>query len=169
MLSSLFRPFDVTLTARMSAALAILLLGSVRAASGQDGQLSGAPRLAPQFHESVSFARGPTRADAQARKSYWLAGAAIGFAGGAAVTAVVLHSGGSTSLCDRSANQDAMSSSECLGLTFLGGVAGAAIGGFVGSRIHARTAADAPRQGFRLLPRRDGSVQLDLFMRLGIR
>lgn len=55
------------------------------------------------------------------------AGAVLGGAG----TYVWLHSGGSTSLCDRSNNQDAMGSGECAGLTVLGAVAGAGLGALV--------------------------------------
>jgi hypothetical protein len=52
------------------------------------------------------------------------AGALLGGAG----THVWLHAGGSTSLCDRASNQDAMSSGECAGLTVLGAAAGAGLG-----------------------------------------
>lgn len=44
---------------------------------------------------------------------------------------VWLHGGGSTSLCDRTRNQDAMSGSECVGMTLLGGVAGAGLGALI--------------------------------------
>jgi hypothetical protein len=60
-----------------------------------------------------------------------LVGAAVGFAVGAGVTYAVVHHGGSTSLCDRSANQDALSSGECLGLIVGGGVVGAVAGAFI--------------------------------------
>lgn len=47
-----------------------------------------------------------------------------------------ISSGGSTSRCDRSANQDAMSPSECHGLTLLGGIVGAGLGAAVGALFH---------------------------------
>jgi hypothetical protein len=66
------------------------------------------------------------------RRSHWLVGAGVGFVAGAGATYLVLNSGGSTALCDRSANQDAISSGECLGLTAAGGLAGAGLGALVG-------------------------------------
>lgn len=64
--------------------------------------------------------------------SHRLVGAAVGFVVGGIVTYVVLHSGGSTAPCDQSANQDAMSTGECLGLTLLGAGVGAGLGALVG-------------------------------------
>lgn len=64
-----------------------------------------------------------------------LVGAGIGFVAGAGITWVVINSGGSTSLCDRSANQDALNRRECVGLTLLGGLAGAGIGAIVGGVV----------------------------------
>jgi len=61
----------------------------------------------------------------------WTIPVAIGVILGGAGTYVWLHSGGSTSLCDRSSNQDAMGSGECAGLTVLGAVAGAGLGALV--------------------------------------
>ena len=61
-----------------------------------------------------------------------LIGAGVGFVVGAGVTYFVLHQGGSTSPCDRSANQDAMSAGECVGLAALGGLAGAGLGAIAG-------------------------------------
>jgi hypothetical protein len=71
----------------------------------------------------------------EGRKSHWVAGGVVGFLVGAGATYLILHGGGSTSLCNRSANQDAMGSAECLGATALGGVAGAALGALIGSQI----------------------------------
>lgn len=68
-------------------------------------------------------------------KSYWLIGALGGFVVGATATYFVLHSGGSTSKCDRDANQDALSRGECTGLVVLGGLVGAGAGALIGSRI----------------------------------
>jgi len=65
-------------------------------------------------------------------RSHRVEGAAVGFVVGGVVTYVVLHSGGSTAPCDQSANQDAMSTGECLGLTFLGAAVGAGLGAIVG-------------------------------------
>lgn len=62
-------------------------------------------------------------------------GAAVGFAVGAVATWVFLHQGGSTSLCDRDRNQDAIRANECAGIAVAGGAVGAAIGYFIGGRI----------------------------------
>ena len=58
----------------------------------------------------------------------WKVPTAAGFLLGGAGTYALLHAGGSTSLCDRSRNQDAMGRRECAGLTVLGGAVGAGIG-----------------------------------------
>ncbi|MDH5198516.1 MAG: hypothetical protein OEY20_14840 [Gemmatimonadota bacterium] len=86
------------------------------------------------------------------RRSHWLLGAGIGFVVGAGATYFVLNppGGGSTALCDQSANQDAIGSAECLGLTALGGVAGAGLGALVGMFIKRDTWTDVPREGLRL-------------------
>jgi hypothetical protein len=68
----------------------------------------------------------------EGERSHRVLGGVLGFVAGAGITYLVLHSGGSTSPCDRSSNQDAMNSGECLGLTALGGVAGAGVGVVVG-------------------------------------
>lgn len=65
-------------------------------------------------------------------------GAVLGALVGIAGTYLVLHHGGSTSLCDASANQDAMGRRECLGLTVLGGLAGAGLGAWIGGRFQVR-------------------------------
>lgn len=94
--------------------------------------------------------------------SRWLAGAGVGFLVGAGVTTVILNSGGSTSLCDRSANQDAISSGECLGLTALGGLAGAGLGALIGSRIRTERWQDIPVERLRvgLAPQSGGRFSL---------
>lgn len=58
----------------------------------------------------------------------WRVPAVVGFVLGAAGTYAWLHSGGSTSKCDRVGNQDAMSGGECVGLTIGGGGVGAGLG-----------------------------------------
>jgi hypothetical protein len=65
-----------------------------------------------------------------------LIGAGVGFVVGAGVTWAVLHSGGSTALCDRDANQDAIRRRECIGITVLGGGAGALLGAVIGRWSH---------------------------------
>lgn len=64
----------------------------------------------------------------------WHVPASVGAVIGLVGTYAWLHSGGSTSLCDRSRNQDAIDRRECLGLTLLGGAAGAGLGALV-SRV----------------------------------
>lgn len=106
----------------------------------------------------------------QGRRSHWPLGAGVGFVVGAGATYAVAQSGGSTSLCDRDANQDALNSGECLGLTFLGGVVGAGLGALVGSLIHTERWRDVPLQNFRLAittgPNR--RLGLDFGARLGL-
>lgn len=87
------------------------------------------------------------------RRSYWLVGAGTGFLVGAGATYVVLHTGGSTALCDRSANQDALASGECLGLTALGGLVGAGLGALVGGLIRTERWEDSPLERLRLTVR----------------
>ena len=70
------------------------------------------------------------------QKSYRFLGAGLGAVIGAGATYLILNSGGSTAPCDRSANQDAMNSGECLGLYTLGGLAGAGLGFLIGGMIH---------------------------------
>jgi len=77
-------------------------------------------------------------------RSYRFLGAGVGLVVGATATILIANSGGSTSLCDRSANQDAMSSSECLGIYALGGVVGAGLGYLVGSLIHSESWKPVP-------------------------
>ncbi|GMV06365.1 MAG: hypothetical protein AMXMBFR53_26410 [Gemmatimonadota bacterium] len=67
--------------------------------------------------------------------SHRLLGASVGFVLGAGTTYLVLNSGGSTSRCDRSANQDAMGSGACLGAYILGGLIGAGVGAGVGALL----------------------------------
>jgi hypothetical protein len=97
------------------------------------------PRVSPVGLQEV--ARGRSRARE---------GAILGFVVGAVATYVVTHSGGSTAPCDRSANQDAMSSAECAGLVVLGGLAGAGVGALIGSQIHFRANASAVEARVRL-------------------
>ena len=69
------------------------------------------------------------------RRTRALEGALIGFTIGATATILLTRSGGSTSLCNRSENQDAMNARECLGLAVAGGLVGAGVGALIGSRI----------------------------------
>ena len=68
-------------------------------------------------------------------RSHGWVGAGVGGGVGAVVTYLLLNTGGSTSLCDSSANQDATSLGLCLGLAAVGGLAGAGLGALVGRRI----------------------------------
>ena len=94
------------------------------------------------------------------RRSHWLLGAGIGFVVGAGATYVLLNPPGtnSTALCDQSANQDAIGSGECLGLTALGGVVGGGLGALVGMFIKSDRWTDVPRERLRLtvVPQRHG-------------
>jgi hypothetical protein len=76
----------------------------------------------------------PAYVQADTRRSRTLIGAAAGFIIGAGATYLILQQGGSTSLCDRERNQDAIDASYCAGLYALGGVVGAGAGALIGSR-----------------------------------
>jgi hypothetical protein len=92
------------------------------------GLTGTAPRVATQPRITAPQA-GATR------RTRTFEGAIIGFVVGTTVTVIVTRSGGSTAPCNRSANQDALSSGECLALAAAGGFAGAGLGAFIGSRI----------------------------------
>lgn len=66
-------------------------------------------------------------------RSRWRAGAGAGFVIGAGGTFALLNRGDSTNPCDSSANQDAMGMGACVGLSALGGVAGAGVGALIGN------------------------------------
>jgi hypothetical protein len=85
-------------------------------------------------------------------------GAIVGFIVGATATVIVTHSGGSTAPCNRSANQDALSSGECIGLAVAGGLVGAGLGALIGSRIRVNAYALSTPLG----PRRNGRMSLIL-------
>lgn len=96
------------------------------------------------------------------RRSHWLLGAGIGFVVGAGATYAVLSSGGSTALCNQSANQDAIGTGECLALAAGGGLAGAGLGALVGTFIKSDKWEEVPTERFRLglVPRPRGGVTL---------
>lgn len=59
-------------------------------------------------------------------------GAIVGAVVGGVATYAILHSGGSTAPCNRSENQDAIGSGECLGITAAGAVVGGGVGYLIG-------------------------------------
>ena len=69
------------------------------------------------------------------KSSHWLIGGLVGLGVGGISTAVVTYSGGSTALCNRSANQDAISPLGCAGLIAGGALVGGGIGILIGSLI----------------------------------
>ncbi len=84
-------------------------------------------------------------------KSHWLTGAAIGFVVGGTVAYVALSSGGSTSICDQSANQDAASVGECIALsTAVGGLPGFGVGALVGTFIRSERWQEVPLNRLRV-------------------
>jgi hypothetical protein len=97
-------------------------------------------------------------------RSYWLVGAGAGLVVGTGVTFAVLNSGGSTSLCNQSENQDAMSSGACLGLTALGGLAGVGLGALIGGLVRSERWEELPLERLRvsLRPPSGGSLGLTL-------
>lgn len=94
-----------------------------------------------------------------------LAGAGLGFLAGSGVTYLALHTGGSTSPCDPSRNQDAMQSGECLAVAALGGLAGALLGGVVGAFVRTDAWREIPLERLRVgwLPHRGMTVALRSF------
>lgn len=83
-------------------------------------------------------------------KSQRRTGALIGLVVGGVATYAVLHSGGSTAPCNRSENQDAMSSGECLGLTAAGAAVGAGLGALIGGLFHTSGSANLRTFAIRL-------------------
>lgn len=84
-------------------------------------------------------------------RSHWLAGAGIGFAVGWTVAYVALSSGGSTSTCDQSANQDAASVGGCIALaTLVGGMPGFGLGAVAGLFIRSERWREVPLNRLRV-------------------
>jgi hypothetical protein len=83
-------------------------------------------------------------------RSHKLLGAGIGFVVGVGSTYHVFHSGGSTGMCNQSENQDAIDSGHCLGIYGLGGLAGAGLGAFIGSRIRTERWQSVPHARVRI-------------------
>jgi hypothetical protein len=100
-------------------------------------------------------------------RSHRLAGAGAGFLLGGVATFVVLNSGGSTSLCNQSANQDAVAPLECLGLSALGGLAGAGLGFLVGGFIRTERWQDVPLERLRVSLAPSGGGMLGLAVAVG--
>jgi hypothetical protein len=111
-------------------------------------------RLSLASVEQVDFSQG--------RKSHTLLGAGIGFLVGGGVAVALLYTGGSTSLCDQSANQDAMNSGECIGLTALGGLAGAGLGAIIGGFIRTERWQGIPLKRLRVSLRPQSESRLGL-------
>lgn len=82
--------------------------------------------------------------------SHRLTGTLAGLLIGAAATYVILNRGGSTSLCDREANQDAVNGRECALLYAAGGVAGGALGAWIGGRMRSERWHGVPLPGIRV-------------------
>lgn len=124
--------------------------------AADDGASSGGMRVSSRTMPLFDAAASSALVEAapfhypQDHRTHRVAGAIAGFAVGAGVTWVVLHQGGSTSKCDRSANQDALNSGECAGLVVLGGLAGAGIGAIVGGFFRSERSEGAPLERFRV-------------------
>jgi hypothetical protein len=144
-------PAAVTrLEAGMRTFIMVLALTSLPLRAGLSAQQApvglGLTSTAPLAHPQPGIA---APGAAATRRTRALEGAIIGFVVGAAATVVVTRSGGSTAPCNRSANQDAMSSGECLALAAAGGLVGAGLGALIGSRVRvsARQVLPPPRPG----------------------
>jgi hypothetical protein len=96
----------------------------------------------------------------QGYRTHRLLGAGVGLIAGAGLTYFLTRSGGSGSLCDRASNQDALSSSECLGVAALGGLAGAGLGALIGGLIRTEGWRDIPLHDVRfgIVPHRGMGV-----------
>jgi hypothetical protein len=116
------------------------------------------PALVPLAQHTVAPA--DLAAAASAGGSYAIVGAAAGLVVGGGLTWIIIHHGGSTSLCDRSANQDAIRANECLAIAAGGAVVGAAVGYFIGSRIRRGRRAEAPFDALRLGVAPAGNVRI---------
>lgn len=102
-------------------------------------------------------------------RSHWLIGAGGGLVAGTVGMVAILNSGGSTAPCDRSANQDAISSGACLGLYALGGAGGAGLRALVGSFIRTDRWRAVPLERLSLGPRPStagGGVGLVVWLRV---
>jgi hypothetical protein len=102
----------------------------------------------------------------QGRRGHWLVGAGAGAVLGG-VAFVLLTGSGSTAICDRDANQDALSPGECAGLSaaavlVMGGV-GAIVGGLIRSESWRELSVEDLRVS--LAPRPPG--KLGIAVRLG--
>ena len=97
-------------------------------------------------------------------RSHRLAGAGAGLLVGGGVAFALLHTGGSTSLCDRSANQDAIGSSECIGLAALGGLAGAGLGAIIGGFVRSERWQDVPLERLRVSLRPQAGSRLGMVL-----
>jgi hypothetical protein len=131
----------------IGAAIAALLATAPVTVAAQ-AQPTQAPRhllsgdvVAPQFAAAAApFAASSPAIAGEAlwqdgRRSFKWEGLLIGAVGGAILTHVFTHQGGSTSLCDRDRNQDAIRANECAAITAAGGVVFGGIGFAIGSRI----------------------------------
>jgi hypothetical protein len=120
--------------------------------------------LAAAGRMSHGLDRASRIAGEEGSRSHPILGAAVGFVLGAGTTYLVLNSGGSTSKCDRSANQDAMGSGACFGAYVLGGVIGAGLGAGVGALIRTNRWGSLPldRVGVTVLPERRVGIDATL-------
>jgi hypothetical protein len=133
-----------------------------RAASLQGAPALPAPWFAPVAPDRKVEAAGEGPREGRTRR---VEGALLGLALGGGLTRVALWSGGSTSLCDRDRNQDAIRSRECVGLVVLGGAVGAGVGALVGGRVRTGPAAHASPTRFQLGPGPGGSLRLGASLR----
>lgn len=77
-------------------------------------------------------------------RTHGRSGAIVGTVAGGIAAYHTFLTGGSTAICDRSANQDAASSGACLGILALGALAGAGLGGLAGGFIRTEGWDDLP-------------------------
>jgi hypothetical protein len=87
----------------------------------------------------------------QGLRPHTLLGMGIGFVAGSGIAYLIVNSGGSTSLCDSGANQDAIGNWECVGVVALGGAVGAGLGATIGSRIRTERWSRIPLERLRVM------------------
>jgi hypothetical protein len=118
--------------------ITVLALATITVARPASAQVVPDVHKPPAANSPVA-AQLPTdytsRLGARLGETHVVTGAAIGLVAGAGAAYLLLYSGGSTSRCDRDANQDALNRRECVGLVIGGGVVGAVVGALVGNRV----------------------------------
>jgi hypothetical protein len=73
--------------------------------------------------------------DINDKPTHWLTGGLVGAGTGIGASAIILYTGGSTSFCNSSKNQDAIAARECVGIMMGSGLIAGGLGALIGSFI----------------------------------